>query len=92
MAIALEYLRSKGLIKTAHVLDFDLHYGDGTVNIPGDKGYVSIDSPDEIDRELYLRDVAARLGSIEVDIFGVSAGFDNHIAEWRGLLGIQLPD
>ncbi len=86
MAIALEYLRSNGFIETAHVLDFDMHYGDGTVNILGDKGYVSIHNPDEIDRVLYLREVAARLDSLEVDIIGVSAGFDNHIEDWGGLL------
>lgn len=86
MAIALEHLRSKGYIKTAHVLDFDLHYGDGTVNILGGKGYVSIHNPDEIDRELYLREVAARLDSLKVDIIGVSAGFDNHIEDWGHVL------
>ncbi len=86
MAIALEHLRSNGHIKTAHVLDFDLHFGDGTVNILGDKGYVSIHNPDESDRGNYLREVAARLDSLQVDIIGVSAGFDNHIEDWGRLL------
>jgi acetoin utilization deacetylase AcuC-like enzyme len=86
MAIALEYLRSNGYIKTAHVLDFDLHYGDGTVNILGRKGYVCIHNPDETDREHYLKEVAARLDSLKVDIIGVSAGFDNHVEDWGHLL------
>ena len=86
MAIALEHLRSKGLIKKAHVLDFDLHYGDGTVNILADKGYVSIHNPDESSRDHYLREVASRLDALNVDIIGVSAGFDNHIEDWGHLL------
>ncbi|MHC1726405.1 MAG: histone deacetylase family protein [Syntrophobacteraceae bacterium] len=86
MAIALEHLRTNGLIKRAHVLDFDLHYGDGTVNILGTKGYVSIHNPDEGDRKNYLREVAVRLESLEVDIIGVSAGFDNHVEDWGHVL------
>jgi len=86
MAIALEHLRSKGFIKKAHVLDFDLHYGDGTVNILGGKSYVSIHNPDEGDRRRYLKEVAARLEALDVDIIGVSAGFDNHIEDWGRLL------
>ena len=82
MAIAIEHLRASGLIKTAHVLDFDLHYGDGTVNILGSRGYVSIHNPDELRREDYLADVAAQLKSIQVDVIAVSAGFDNHIEDW----------
>ena len=86
MAIALEHLRTKGFIKKAHVLDFDLHYGDGTVNILGGKSYVSIHNPDESDRRHYLKGVAARLEAQNVDIIGVSAGFDNHIEDWGRLL------
>jgi len=86
MAIAIEHLRSNGRINTAHILDFDLHYGDGTVNILGEKGYVSIHNPDENGRGRYLREVAARLASVNVDIIGVSAGFDNHIEDWGQLL------
>ncbi|MEN6440827.1 MAG: histone deacetylase family protein [Syntrophobacter sp.] len=82
MAIALEHLRSSGMIKTAHVLDFDLHYGDGTVNILGSKGYVSIHNPDAEHREDYLAEIAERLQSIEVDVIAISAGFDNHIEDW----------
>jgi acetoin utilization deacetylase AcuC-like enzyme len=86
MAVALEHLWSKGFIKRAHVLDFDLHYGDGTVNILGGKDYVSIHNPDESDRGHYLKGVAARLDDLNVDIIGVSAGFDNHIEDWGRLL------
>ncbi len=86
MAIALEHLRANGLIRTAHVLDFDLHYGDGTVNILSPKGYVSIHNPDESDRKTYLQEVASWLERLEVDIIGVSAGFDNHVLDWGHVL------
>jgi acetoin utilization deacetylase AcuC-like enzyme len=82
MAIALEHLKATGHIRTAHVLDFDLHYGDGTVNILGGKGYVSIHNPDSSNRKEYLTEVAGHLDSINVDIIAISAGFDNHVEDW----------
>lgn len=86
MAIALEKLKREGLIKTAQVLDFDLHFGDGTVNILGGKGYVSIYNPSFSSRKAYLEGVKSFLEGKQVDIIGVSAGFDNHQEDWGGLL------
>ena len=86
MAIALEKLKREGRIKSAFILDFDLHFGDGTVNILGGQGYVSIYNPSASDRHAYLEGVRERLFSERVDIIGVSAGFDNHIEDWGGLL------
>jgi len=86
MAIALEKLRRTGRIKSAMVLDFDLHFGDGTVNILGGKGYVSILNPSAHERNAYLKEVERFLTSKEVDIIGISAGFDNHLEDWGGLL------
>lgn len=86
MAIALERLRRKGAIRTAFVLDFDLHFGDGTVNILGGKGYATIFNPSYHDRVAYVQAVREHLGAGEWDIIGVSAGFDNHEADWGGLL------
>ncbi len=37
MAVALEVLQRSGAIQSAYVLDIDLHYGDGTMNILGDR-------------------------------------------------------
>lgn len=86
MAVALEHLRREGKIKTAYILDFDLHYGDGTVNILKDRGFVAIHNPDDNNRERYLDSVRYELSRAEVDIIGVSAGFDNHRLDWGGLL------
>ncbi|MFP3870110.1 MAG: histone deacetylase family protein [Syntrophobacteria bacterium] len=86
MAIAIDHLRRTGKIGRAHILDFDLHYGDGTVSILGSSGYVSIHNPRGRDRRSYLEEVAEGLDGAEADIVGVSAGFDNHAADWGGLL------
>lgn len=86
MAIAIEHLKHQGMIQRAYVLDFDLHFGDGTVNILGKKDYVTIFNPDRSDRNAYLRDVLNELESCTADLIGISAGFDNHEQDWGGLL------
>ena len=89
MAIALDRLYRKGATANAFVLDFDLHFGDGTVNILGGKGYATIFNPSSTDPREYVASVEARLASGSWDIIGVSAGFDNHIADWGGLLATE---
>ncbi len=86
MAIALEALKRDGKIESAFVLDFDLHYGDGNVNILGDKDWVSIHNPPEGNREEYIGNIEHILSELQVDIIGISAGFDNHVEDWGGLL------
>ena len=86
MAIALEKLKRDGLINTAMVLDFDLHFGDGTVNILGSKGYVNIYNPSSSSRRDYLQGVRSFLEGGRADIIGISAGLDNHVDDWGGLL------
>jgi acetoin utilization deacetylase AcuC-like enzyme len=86
MAIALDHLKRNQLIDKAYVLDFDLHFGDGNVNILQDKGYVSIHNPESHNRKDYLAEVEEGLALAQVDIIGVSAGFDHHVHDWGGLL------
>jgi acetoin utilization deacetylase AcuC-like enzyme len=86
MAIALEKLKQEGKIKKAFLLDFDLHFGDGNVNILGGKGYVTILNPTEQNRNEYLKNVEASLAQTDADMIAVSAGFDYHEADWGGLL------
>ena len=86
MAIALEVLRRENKIKTAYVLDFDLHFGDGTVNILQNRDYVTIHNPESTDRNAYLNEISTQLASCRADIIGISAGFDNHRDDWGGLL------
>jgi acetoin utilization deacetylase AcuC-like enzyme len=86
MAIALEALRRRQKITSATILDFDLHFGDGTENILGRRSYVSIHNPGSHDRTAYLAEVDGELARFPADIIGVSAGFDNHRQDWGGLL------
>jgi len=86
MAIALEALKNENKIHTAHVLDFDLHYGDGNVNILGSKDYMTIHNPQAHQRESYMEEVEKVLEQCQADIIGISAGFDNHQEDWGGLL------
>jgi acetoin utilization deacetylase AcuC-like enzyme len=86
MAIAIEHMKRSGAIESAYVLDFDLHYGDGTVNILGKKGYVKIFNPNSDERVSYLKEVAGELEHVKADIIGISAGFDNHEEDWGGVL------
>ncbi|AOY59335.1 MULTISPECIES: histone deacetylase [Desulfococcus] len=86
MAVALTALKRRQKIQTAFVLDIDLHYGDGTVNILDPEDWVRIHNPEERRRHEYLRNVAHVLSNIAVDIIGISAGFDHHREDWGGLL------
>jgi acetoin utilization deacetylase AcuC-like enzyme len=86
MAIALETLKRDRKLKTAYVLDFDLHFGDGTVNILDDRDYVTTYNPAAHDRNTYLDAIAAEMDKCAVDMIGLSAGFDNHVEDWGGLL------
>ncbi|MFZ1036262.1 MAG: histone deacetylase family protein [Smithella sp.] len=86
MSIALEKLKGEGKIKKAFILDFDLHYGDGNVNILGHKEYVTILNPAGQNRNEYLKIVQDGLTQTDADMIAVSAGFDNHEDDWGGLL------
>lgn len=85
MAIAISKLKRENKITTARILDIDLHFGDGTVNLLGNSDYVSICNPHGIDPNKYLKEVEEFL-SEDTDIIGISAGFDNHREDWGGLL------
>ncbi|MCF8027679.1 MAG: histone deacetylase family protein [Desulfobacteraceae bacterium] len=89
MAIALLTLKSENLIDTAMVLDIDLHYGDGTVNILGDNDWVEIHNPAKNTREQYMAEVNRILAASRADIIGISAGFDNHMQDWGGLMATE---
>lgn len=86
MAVSLLHLYARGLIERAFVLDFDLHTGDGNVNILGLKRWVEILNPDAYDRSAYLRQVESALLGVDADVIAVSAGFDHHVRDWGGLL------
>jgi acetoin utilization deacetylase AcuC-like enzyme len=86
MAVALEVLQRSGAIQLAYVLDIDLHFGDGTVNILGNREYAAIHNVEAATRGAYLDEISDRLALCQADIIGISAGFDNHRDDWGGLL------
>jgi len=86
MAIGLERLKRDKKIKSAYVLDIDLHFGDGTVNILKGKDYVTIHNVQANHRDAYLDEVAAAMKRLKADVIGISAGFDNHEDDWGGTL------
>ena len=86
MAIAIAALKAQKKIETACVLDIDLHYGDGTVNILENQSYVTVHNVKAAGRTAYLDEVADQMERCRADIIGISAGFDHHQDDWGGLL------
>ena len=86
MAVALETLRGQKKIESACVLDIDLHFGDGTVNILGNRNWVTVINVDAHTRSHYLKEVEEAMKNCRVDLIGISAGVDNHFEDWGGLL------
>jgi len=89
IAVALLALRNEKRFETALVLDVDLHFGDGTVNILGNRDWVSVYNIARDSRREYMGEVERILSHAEADIIAVSAGFDNHRLDWGGLLATE---
>jgi len=95
VAIALAKLKEAKKISRAFILDFDLHFGDGTSNIfkgsqivyfqPG--AGLSACNAQAGERQGFLEEIRKRL-EIEkgYQILAVSAGFDRHEEDWGRML------
>uniref|UniRef100_A0A7C3YQS0 Histone deacetylase family protein n=1 Tax=Geoglobus ahangari TaxID=113653 RepID=A0A7C3YQS0_9EURY len=82
IAIAVRKLIKEGLIKKAVIVDFDLHFGDGTANTFGNDlnvTYFHMPGGDVNSIDDFLK-------KEEYDIIAVSAGFDRHKDDWGGIL------
>jgi len=90
MSIALLRLFTERKIKSAFILDFDLHFGDGNVNIltnRDDNFNVKILNPNSNNRVNYIKEVKDNMQQLNnVDIIAASAGFDQGIEDWGNLL------
>ena len=86
IAIAISKLMEQEKIKSALVLDFDLHFGDGTANIFEANPAVTYFHPEDGNRQDFVNHVARFLDEKKADIIAVSAGFDRHIEDWGRLL------
>jgi acetoin utilization deacetylase AcuC-like enzyme len=87
LAIALRKLMKEGKIKKALVLDFDLHFGDGTENAFMGNSNVDYFHPEGTSNKDFIQKIERHLErSSNFDILAVSAGFDRHVEDWGGLL------
>ena len=87
IAISVEKLRKNGKIKKAFIVDFDLHYGDGTSNIFSGVPDVSYFHLSGGRRNEQVRKISDYLSDQKGhDILALSAGFDRHVNDWGGIL------
>ncbi|MBW1952144.1 MAG: histone deacetylase family protein [Deltaproteobacteria bacterium] len=87
LAVAIEHQRNKKVIERALILDIDLHFGDGTVNVFRGRPGVTVINIAEKNRDKYLQEVEVILSDVHAfDLLGVSAGFDTYQKDWGGLL------
>ncbi|MFX1456866.1 MAG: histone deacetylase family protein [Promethearchaeota archaeon] len=90
ISISLLKLFSEGKINSAFVLDFDLHTGDGNINIlknRNDGFRVKILNPSSSGNVSYIKEVKNYMQNLkDIDIFVASAGFDEGIEDWGNKL------
>jgi acetoin utilization deacetylase AcuC-like enzyme len=86
MAISIAKLRKEGKINRAVILDFDLHFGDGTENFFSRVPEVVYHHPEDRNRQEFVDGIARFLEEQRADIIAVSAGFDRGVEDWGGLL------
>lgn len=87
MAVSLLRLMAEDRIASAFVLDFDMHRGDGNVNILGGREGITILNPAGRNERTYLSEVASVLEHAgPCDIIAASAGFDEYTKDWGGKL------
>jgi len=87
MAIAIARLRRQGRIQRALILDIDLHFGDGTHRIFADVPEVEVVNIEASRRDQFLSQVRTTLQvHRQIDLIGVSAGFDTYLKDWGGML------
>jgi len=86
-AIALRKLASSGLAEKALIVDIDLHYGNGTIDIFKEDAHVTFRNIAAHSREDFLEEFDRALADAkDFDIVACSAGFDTYVRDWGGLL------
>lgn len=86
IAIALAKLQAENRIQKALILDFDLHFGDGTNNIFAESE-IKYFQPKTRNKEGFIEEIKKKFEvEKDYDILAVSAGFDRHLEDWGGML------
>ena len=87
ISISLLRLIHEQAIKSAVILDFDLHFGDGTENIFCRNSNILYLHPEEYTAEAFLQRIRAGFEEAgQRDIVAISAGFDRGRKDWGDLL------
>lgn len=87
LAISLLHLRATTSIHTAFILDFDLHLGDGNINILQRYIGYEVYNPEASTESEYIGKIRNRLLETQkADIIVASAGFDQGRYDWGQLL------
>ena len=86
MAIAFLTLQKQHKINSGYILDIDMHFGDGTANILKDNNDIIVHNIETEDRKEFIQEVADEMAHCKADLIGISAGFDNHVDDWGGVL------
>ncbi len=87
MAIAVKKLMRKNQVNQALILDFDLHFGDGTENSFAGIPQVEYFHPEGANAQEFVKGIQKHFDRAQnFDILAVSAGFDRHVEDWGGLL------
>ncbi len=90
ISVSLLRLFAEKKISSAFVLDFDLHTGDGNINILENRrdGFrVDILNPMARESGEYLDEVEEHMNGLrDIDIFVAAAGFDQGLDDWGNLL------
>jgi acetoin utilization deacetylase AcuC-like enzyme len=83
MAIAVQSLIQQKRLDRVLVVDIDLHYGNGTHDILGDRKDVIFLDMECQERQRYLDELRESMEKTKgYDIIGVSAGFDTYEKDW----------
>ncbi len=86
IAVALARLQAEKRISKALILDFDLHFGDGTENIFGGS-QIAYFQPQAREGAGFIKEIRKKFeAEKDYDILAVSAGFDRHVDDWGGQL------
>lgn len=86
VAVAVKNLLAEGLVQKVLIVDYDLHFGDGTANTFANNAAVTYLHPGGANRQKFLAHLQGAIADVEADLVAVSAGFDRHINDWGGLL------
>ncbi len=89
VAVAVRHLLHYGQIGSALIVDFDLHFGDGTANIFSRDSAVTFRHYGESAGRRYLQIMAEDLTGLDADLLAVSAGFDRGVDDWGGMLTVS---